>query len=599
MANQDLTGVWAADDGGRYYVHQLGSAVWWAGLSSDHWLQNGLTFCNIFNGILKGNEVSGQWADVPRGGTMNFGTLTVVPTFNEDGSPSSFVTINQAGGFTATKWAFVSLALPPNLDLPLQDVFGKTYKNTYHSTLNLEYLAELLEIVKDSVVIYGNLKSGTNLPDDPFVNTFPHTWPRTYSAFRNMNHWWDADLTQWDADMTCHVAVDMSYLPTDLYDGMTSAHQSQVAEKLPMDLHPEMIMFSGKDTSESGEPSQLLPGWAQTGGNSVLVNGRPLNANVVITKAATAPQIAGITPTLNGPVRVTGAMVLDVDHNPAPLELHPVYAIDFINASNTDDISGVWGDRNGNTFYIHNVFGTIWMLIMRPFRDRTFAVVFRGSLVGNTASGDWVAIPYGMATSFGNEMSLVTGSNALQLSIAGHNPWAGEDLRKLYDAPGHPCPLFTLSIQLVNQGHCEFPEIEGATVVYIASFSPPVHSPFIVYGWATTGGVPGNDSQATFQVSNLPPAGTEVTVSVQVTLSSCIYQGTRTFTTLSHVVSERLQHLCQSLRRVEKDIQEVISQSVMSQSGAPVRREQIIDKAHHEIVELGRTLAELKSNLKY
>ena len=197
---QDLTGIWAADDGGRYYVHQIGSAIWWAGFSSDHWQQNGLTFCNIFNGILKGNEVNGQWADVPRGGTMNFGALSVVPTFDTDGFPVSFVAINQTGGFSATKWTFLSLALPPNIDPPLQDVFDNTYKNTYHWDLTLETLGRLLEIVKDSVVIYGNLKSGTNLPDNPLSNSFPHTWPRTYSAFRNMNHWWDADLTQFDAD---------------------------------------------------------------------------------------------------------------------------------------------------------------------------------------------------------------------------------------------------------------------------------------------------------------------------------------------------------------------------------------------------------------
>ena len=75
---QDLTGIWAADDGGFYYVHQDGSTVWWAGFSNDYGLQNGLSFCNVFSGVLKSNEVSGQWADVPRGTTMNFGTLSLM-----------------------------------------------------------------------------------------------------------------------------------------------------------------------------------------------------------------------------------------------------------------------------------------------------------------------------------------------------------------------------------------------------------------------------------------------------------------------------------------------------------------------------------------
>jgi hypothetical protein len=600
VANQDLTGIWTADDGGRYYVHQIDSAIWWAGFSNDHGLYDGLTFCNIFSGILKGNEVSGQWAEVPRGATMNYGTLSVVPTFAADGSPVSFVATNQTGGFSATTWRFRSLTLPANLYPSIQDVFNNTYKNTYHSNFKLEYLGQLLEIVKDSMVLYGTLATGMNLPQDPFTNTFPHTWPRTYSAFRDMNHWYDADdifVTQEDADLTCHVNVDTSYLPDDLYDGLTSEQSLLIDERISY-LHPEMIMFAGSDNTDA--PSQLLPGWAQTGANSVLVNGRPLNANVVITKPATSPQIAGMNQAVGDKVRVTGTMVLDTDHNPPiPFELHPVYAIDFINATNTTDISGVWGDQNGNTFYIHTVFDTVWMLIMRPLRDRTVAAVFRGNLVGNTATGDWVAIPYGNVTSFGNDMSLVIGSNALQLSIAGHNPWATENLIKLYDVPGHPCPLITHSIQLVNQASCEYPEVEGATVVYSVTLSPFTHDPFTTYAWTTDGGVPGNSSQATFQVSDLPRAGSEVTITVQVTLSgTCSYQATRQFTVLSQARAEELQHMCQTLHRVERDVQQVINQSVAPYSGGPAHRERIIEEAHHKVQELDRALAEMKRNLK-
>jgi len=154
MANRDLTGIWAADDGGYYYVHQNGLAVWWAGFSDDYGLQNGLSFCNVFSGVLKSNEVSGQWADVPRGATMNFGTLSLT-------------------------WAFVGLALPP--DLPLQEVFDKTHKNTYYLGFS-ETLGHVLDIVKDSVVIYGSLGNGDSDPVYPFTNTYPPSARMTLSA---------------------------------------------------------------------------------------------------------------------------------------------------------------------------------------------------------------------------------------------------------------------------------------------------------------------------------------------------------------------------------------------------------------------------------
>ena len=109
---------------------------------------------------------------------------------------------------------------------------------------------------------------------------------------------------------------------------MSPEHQNEVASKLPS-LHPEMIMFSGKDNPNSTKPTELLPGWGQTGGNSILVNGQPLNANVSINSSQSASQICGITPEVAGNVRVTGAMIIDKNHD-HPLEIHPVYAFDLL-----------------------------------------------------------------------------------------------------------------------------------------------------------------------------------------------------------------------------------------------------------------------------
>jgi len=43
-----LTGAWTCDDGGTYYLRQDGNTIWWAGLSGDRNLQQGLSFCNVF-----------------------------------------------------------------------------------------------------------------------------------------------------------------------------------------------------------------------------------------------------------------------------------------------------------------------------------------------------------------------------------------------------------------------------------------------------------------------------------------------------------------------------------------------------------------------
>jgi len=405
--------------------------------------------------------------------------------------------------------------------------------------------------------------------------------------------------------MTCNIDVDMTYLPTDLYVGMSPDHQNEVAQKLPW-VHPEMIMFSGKDNSTSNKPTELLPGWAQTGGNSILLNGRPLNANVAINSSVSASQICGITPEVFGNVRVTGAMVIDKNHD-HPLEIHPVYAFDFINASNRQDIRGVWGDQNGNTYYVHNVFGTIWMLITRPFRDHTFAAVFRGLLSGSpstlvsgkTAEGDWITVPYGMQDGSG-DMSLVVGADALTMKVSGDSPVARLELRKLYDVQDHPCPpLGTLSITAVNPSPCVFPETEGGTLVFGISTPLPPGVFSAAYQWTASVGVPGDDSLPTFQVSNLPAAGTMVTVSVQLTINNaCVYQGSRSFITHSQVESQWLEEICQLKRRLEKTIQQIIDQSIFPRPGDPLSREQSIDLAMQEIQELDRTIAELKRNLK-
>jgi hypothetical protein len=94
-AAPDLTGIYTCNDGGTYYVRQLGNSVFWLGLSSD----DGGTFTNVFKGIIQGNNVVGNWADVPRGQTHSAGTMNLVIL-----SPASFKTMSQTGGFSGSLW---------------------------------------------------------------------------------------------------------------------------------------------------------------------------------------------------------------------------------------------------------------------------------------------------------------------------------------------------------------------------------------------------------------------------------------------------------------------------------------------------------------
>ena len=171
--------------------------------------------------------------------------------------------------------------------------------------------------------------------------------------------------------------------------------------------------------------NRLFPGWADTGGNSILINGRPING--VLPPSPDAVTIDGgddtgkrvFFHTLLGhglhpfdtndvcpptQVRVTGALVLDCGHSdpnhdtiteyPAPTlvfnncfqnlgydpdlagdsqnqEMHPFYSLDIIEPplgfnNPTDvapsDLSGAWGSSDGGTYYFKHIGNTIWWL---------------------------------------------------------------------------------------------------------------------------------------------------------------------------------------------------------------------------------------------
>jgi hypothetical protein len=100
-----LTGVWKCNDGGTYYIRQVGNDIVWFG---EH---PGSGWSNVFNGQRNGDRVSGRWMDVPKGvahgsGTLEF-TITSNPLLNSLGNQAAETILEMAratGGFGGRTW---------------------------------------------------------------------------------------------------------------------------------------------------------------------------------------------------------------------------------------------------------------------------------------------------------------------------------------------------------------------------------------------------------------------------------------------------------------------------------------------------------------
>jgi hypothetical protein len=93
-----MNGVWKANDGGTYYVRQIGNDVWWLGMSGD----GGRSWTNVYKGVRNGDTVTGTWADVPHGGVRSSGILNlhVAGTTGVLG----FSRLQVSGGFGGSRW---------------------------------------------------------------------------------------------------------------------------------------------------------------------------------------------------------------------------------------------------------------------------------------------------------------------------------------------------------------------------------------------------------------------------------------------------------------------------------------------------------------
>jgi len=94
--SDNLTGRWNCDDGGTYFLRHMGNVLWWYGRSPD----GGATWSNVFHGRVEGNQITGNWADVPQGNNLNHGDMTLQVV-----SSKNLRVVSRTGGFGGSEWS--------------------------------------------------------------------------------------------------------------------------------------------------------------------------------------------------------------------------------------------------------------------------------------------------------------------------------------------------------------------------------------------------------------------------------------------------------------------------------------------------------------
>lgn len=106
MRYMALTKIFCCNDGGLYYIREIGNNIYWFG---EH---PGGYFSNVFIGERLGNELKGQWFDVPKGRACSSGEIHLMI---EKGG-KSIRRVFEIGGFYGNYWEECQVndeSLPP------------------------------------------------------------------------------------------------------------------------------------------------------------------------------------------------------------------------------------------------------------------------------------------------------------------------------------------------------------------------------------------------------------------------------------------------------------------------------------------------------
>jgi hypothetical protein len=490
LSATDLSGTYTADDGGVYYVQQSGTTLWWAGLSLDSGLtfdkiwHRGLEFTNVFRGTITGDTITGEWADTTRGSILQSGTLSLI--IGSSGGFTQFTKVSATGNFGASTWTALAAPLDDTkFNGNSLQIIGRMDAVRKNQSGGQGSLTDNLKTYRDQTVVYGRVVNEyvdkgdvhTSLPhiaygpqyvdkSKPpvtidgfqFYPTLPfYDFSQPARDFDTFAYWSDNDGNG-DGDIDIGLNLDTGRLEDDFYStgwGNRTTGPTIFSLKFgytgdstnlnyPAFIHPEGIMYGKAGTCDTifgcsyddnfGDAS-LLPGWADLNGNSILINGRPVNGSSVGTDCNVfiqpCPHLGGADSTnyLVSPigiqlqklllsqygggsvsdaydnagayVRVTGALVVDCGHgithpcyddtsDPNDIaenqnqEIHPIYSIEVINypfrpedssVSARLNLTGTYGGNDGSTYFVRQIGNTIWWLgLMRdrqPMQDGT------------------------------------------------------------------------------------------------------------------------------------------------------------------------------------------------------------------------------------
>jgi hypothetical protein len=157
-----LTGTYRGGDGSIYYVQRSSNTLWWVGMSLDkdkdlsaevQW-HRGLDYTNVFRGTINSdNTVTGEWSDVPRGASLDGGTLTI--RFSSAGGITQFTRIAATGNFKTTTWHKSDPLDDLKVNGGTMDIVSRF--DQVHKNVNGETIHDNLEPYRDQTVLYGRL----------------------------------------------------------------------------------------------------------------------------------------------------------------------------------------------------------------------------------------------------------------------------------------------------------------------------------------------------------------------------------------------------------------------------------------------------------
>ncbi|BBO78005.1 hypothetical protein DSCW_54220 [Desulfosarcina widdelii] len=137
----NLTGSWSCNDGGTYYLRQIGRELHWYG-EADYSGQP--AWANVFSGSILDGRITGKWAAVPKGRSSGAGQL-VLEVKNQG---TVLRSVENTGGFKGSRWVRKKTVKAAARTLPqAQPERGKDCIAFNSSTIGLEQINGRWKIV--------------------------------------------------------------------------------------------------------------------------------------------------------------------------------------------------------------------------------------------------------------------------------------------------------------------------------------------------------------------------------------------------------------------------------------------------------------------